>query len=81
MPDDVAIYARGAGRDAVVVAANFGRRRRAATVHLPAANAWRNVLEDRVAQPNGRGEIELALEPGAVAVFASTEDRWPTGHP
>lgn len=71
VPDDVAVYARGAGRDAVVVAANFGRRKRAVTVRLPEADAWRNVIEGRPALPDERGEIALTLEPGAVAVFAT----------
>ena len=71
LPDDVAVYARGAGREAIVVAGNFGRRKRAVTVQLPDADAWQNVLEARAAQPDERGQLALALEPGAVAVFAS----------
>ncbi len=71
LPDDVAVYVRGAGRDFVAVAANFGRRKRPATILLPAAEAWQNVLESRDASPGPGGEIALTLEPGAVAVFAS----------
>ena len=71
VPDDVAVYARGEGRDAVVVAGNFGRRTRATTVILPEADAWRSVLEARAVHPDERGEIAIKLEPGAVAVFAT----------
>ena len=71
LPDGVAVYTRGAGRDAIVVAGNFGRRKRAVTVHLPAADAWQNVLEHKAVQPGPRGDVALTLEPGAVAVFAS----------
>ena len=54
-----------------MVAGNFGRRKRTVTVQLPDADAWQNVLEARAAQPDERGRLALALEPGAVAVFAS----------
>ena len=71
VPGDVAVYVRGEGRDAVAVAANFGRRKRVVTVVLPEADAWRDVLAPGSAPRGARGEIELALEPGAVAVYAS----------
>ena len=73
VPDDVAVYVRGEGRDAVAVAANFGRRKRPVTVYLPEAAAWRNVVEGKRVEPGPRGEISLTLEPGAVSVFASVE--------
>ena len=71
LPDGVAVYTRGAGRDALVVAGNFGRRKRAVTVQLPDGGAWQNVLEARAAQPDEHGQLALTLEPGGVAVFAA----------
>ena len=71
VPDEVAVYARGEGRDAVVVAGNFGRRKRHVTVRLPEADGWRVVVGPDPAAPGPRGEVEVPLEPGEVAVFAS----------
>ena len=70
VPDDVAVYVRGEGSSAVVVAANFGRSARKLSVSLPGDAAWTNVLERKPVPPLQR-KIPLALDPGAVAVFAT----------
>ena len=57
--------------DLLEVLAACVRHARAVTVHLPAADAWQNVLEHKAVQPGPRGDVALTLEPGAVAVFAS----------
>ena len=71
VPGDVAVYVRGEGPDFVAVAANFGRRNQRVGVDLPAASAWRNVLEKKAVKVGSRGETTLSLEPGAVAVLAT----------
>ncbi len=71
LPDDVAVYVRGEGQEYVVVASNFGHRKRRVEVRLPQAAFWRNVLDDKDVNAGSRGEISLTLEPGAVAVFAT----------
>ena len=71
LPDDVGMYTRGEGADAVVVAANFGRQPRRVTVPLPGDRRWRDVLAPKANTPVPPGDLVLLLEPGAVAVFAT----------
>lgn len=71
LPEDVAVYTRGEGGAAVVVAANFGRRDRRVTVTLPGAGPWRDVLLQRPAAPSRGQRITVTLEPGAVGVWAT----------
>ncbi len=71
VPEDVAVFERGEGKDAIVVAANFGRRKRSVEVSLGSGNEWQDVIGRQAAELDAHGKLALVLEPGAVAVFAT----------
>ncbi|MBU1910491.1 MAG: DUF3459 domain-containing protein, partial [Verrucomicrobia bacterium] len=71
VPEGVAVYTRGESGPVVVVAANFGRRKRQVEVPLPADGSWRNVLDGTALAPVREGKTSVILEPGGVAVFAT----------
>lgn len=74
LPDGVAAYRRfGGGRDAVVVAANFGRETRRVKLNLPFGGPWSDVLAGNRVEDFGDGVASLRLEPGAVVVLSSRE--------
>mgnify|MGYP003585382385 CR=1 FL=1 len=71
LPDGVAVYARTAGDDAVLVAANFGRRTQRFKVFPPRPGNWDNVLKNDQLEPGSDGQLALSLEPGQATVLSS----------
>ena len=67
LPDDVAVYERWAGRDAVVVAVNFGRGARIVDIELT-PGTWRQVIPAAANQPGGT--VKASIPAGGAVVFA-----------
>ena len=71
LPDGVAVYARTANDDAVLVAANFGRESRRFKVVPPQAGDWNDGLRSRRVEPGNDGQISLSLKPGEAVVLTA----------
>lgn len=70
LPEDVGVYARVADENAVLVAANFGRRSQRFTVLPPLPGNWHDTLKDGEVKPNRDGDLSLRLEAGEVIVLS-----------
>ncbi len=75
LPDGVAVYARTANDDAVLVAANFGRESRRFKVVPPRGGGWTDVLRGKRVEPGNDGQLSLSLKPGEAVVLLSTASK------
>jgi 1,4-alpha-glucan branching enzyme len=70
LPENVVVCQRTGGQDAVVIAANLGKKKQAVSIPLPAAGAWVDILNGGAVRVLPTAGLATTIDAGGVVVLA-----------